>query len=130
MDCPVCGRREHQTLVATARVAWQPDRVVIARCGDCGSVILSDVIPSDQAYTDEHWDWDQYVEHTAAIEVIANTLARVEAPRGARLLDLGCGFGFGLDLGEHLWGWQGLGLDPSPAARMGAAELGIDIRPA
>jgi SAM-dependent methyltransferase len=130
LRCPVCGRREHQTRLATARVAWQPNRVVIARCGDCGSVILSHVIPADDAYTGAHWDWDQYVEHTAAIEVIANTLARVEAPRGARLLDLGCGFGFGLDLGEQLWGWQGVGLDPSPAARMGAEELGIDIRPA
>src|SRR4030095_13535602 len=100
------------------------------RCDDCASVLLSAVIPVDDAYTGEHWDWDQYVEHTAAIEVIANTLARVDAPRGARLLDLGCGFGFGLDLGEQLFGWRGLGLDPSPAARLGAEELGLDIRPA
>jgi SAM-dependent methyltransferase len=27
-----------------------------------------------------------------------------------------------------LWGWRGVGLDPSPIARVGARELGIDIR--
>ena len=74
-------------------------------------------------------DWDDYIEHVARIEAIADTLVKVGAPPGARMLDVGCGYGFGIDLAQFLLGWHGTGLDPSIAARRGRAELGLDIRP-
>src|SRR4051794_3782647 len=129
MQCPVCGRVDGQMQLCTAAVPWKETPVVVARCATCDSVIFSDLIPLDVAYTDEHYDWDWYVEQTAGIEAIADLLAKVEVPAGAHMLDVGCGFGFGLDLGQRLWGWHGVGLDPSPIARVGARELGIDIRP-
>ena len=84
--------------------------------------------PISEAYTGDNWDWDMYVEQTAGIEAIAGILSRASNGPGARMLDVGCGYGFGLDLGERLRGWEGIGLDPSPAADAGRAELGIDIR--
>lgn len=77
-------------------------------------------------YTDAAWDW--YVEHVCAIEVLEAMLARIGRQRGARMLDIGCGYGFALDLGRALHGWQGIGLDPSIAAERGRVELGLDIR--
>ena len=124
--CPVCGRVDDQQQLATAPVEWQTDDVVIARCGGCQSIVMSAVESVDDAYVQE--SWDLYVELTAGIEAIADTLAKVSTGPGARMLDVGCGFGFGLDLGERLRGWRGIGLDPSPAASVGRAALGLDIR--
>jgi hypothetical protein len=45
------------------------------------------------------------------------------------MLDVGCGYGFGIDIAQFLFGWNGVGLDPSIAARRGREELGLDIRP-
>ena len=126
MRCPVCGRVDEQQQLATAPVEWQTDDVVIARCGTCQSIVMSAVESVADAYSQE--SWDLYVEQTAGIEAIADTLAKVSTGPGARMLDVGCGFGFGLDLGERLRGWQGVGLDPSPAASVGRAALGLDIR--
>ena len=86
--CPVCGRVDDQTQLCTADVPWQTSPLVVARCGTCDAVVFSDLIPLDVAYTDEHYDWDWYVEQTAGIEAIADLLAKVEVPAGARMLDL------------------------------------------
>ncbi len=89
-------------------------------------MVLSAVQPPS-TYTETDWDW--YVEQIASIETIAGVLAKAGAPAGARMLDVGCGFGFGLDIGARVFDWSGIGLDPSIAADRGRAELGLDIRP-
>ena len=48
--------------------------------------------------------------------------------RDLRFLDIGCGYGFALDLARFAWGWQGIGVDPSNLACRGREELGVDIR--
>jgi SAM-dependent methyltransferase len=121
----VCGGVASQQL-ATARVPWQRGRVAIARCSTCNAVVLSEAQPTTVTYDDAYVD--RYVEQTAGIEAIAGTLARVTVEPGARMLDVGCGYGFGVDLGEQLHGWRGVGVDLSLAARRGRDELGIDLR--
>ena len=120
------GALDDQQQIAAARVEWQPDDVIVARCGDCKSIIMSAVVPPCEGYLEENWDL--YVEQSAGIEAIAETLAFVSTGPGADMLDVGCGYGFGLDVGERLRGWKGTGLDPSPIAAAGRAALGIDIR--
>ncbi len=124
--CPVCGRSQGQELLATTDVPWRDEPAEIVRCGDCGSVVISTVQPPS-TYSVADWDW--YVEQIAGIEAIAGMLVKVGAPSGARMLDVGCGYGFGLDLAQVLYGWEGIGLDPSLAAERGRADLGLDIRP-
>jgi len=123
--CPVCGRSREQELLATTEVPWRAEPAEIVRCGDCGSVVISTVQPPSM-YGDADWDW--YVEQFAGIEAIAGMLVKVGAPPGARILDVGCGYGFGLDIAQLLFGWEGIGLDPSLAAERGRADLGLDIR--
>lgn len=122
----MCGRSEGQALVATTDVDWRDEPVEIARCGDCRAVVISAVLPITM-YSEGDWDW--YVEMIAGVDTIARMLSKVGAPSGARMLDVGCGFGFGLDVGREMFGWEGIGLDPSVAAVRGRAALGLDIRP-
>jgi SAM-dependent methyltransferase len=125
LPCPVCGGVATEQ-VATARVPWQRGRVAIARCSTCNAVVLSDAQPATVTYDDAYVD--RYVEQTAGIEAITGTLAQVSVEPGARMLDVGCGYGFGVDLGEQLHGWRGVGVDLSVAARRGHDDLGIDLR--
>ena len=46
----------------------------------------------------------------------------------ASLLDVGCGFGFSVDLASALLGWRAVGVDPSFYAAAGRATFGADIR--
>ena len=123
--CPVCGRVSSQERLAVADVDWRDEPVEIARCGDCGAVVMGAVLPPSR-YTESNWDW--YVEHIAGLEAIDAALAKVGAGAGARVLDIGCGYGFSLDMACTRFGWQGIGLDPSIAAERGRRELGLDIR--
>ena len=125
VPCPVCGRVEDQALVASAVVDWQEAQVQIVRCRDCNSLVMDAIEPAS-AHDDA--GWDRYIEHTAGLEAIDAALATVGAPRGSRVLDVGCGYGFSLDLAERRFGWQGIGLDPSDVAARGREELGLDIR--
>ncbi|MEI8000322.1 MAG: class I SAM-dependent methyltransferase [Actinomycetes bacterium] len=124
----MCNQTGSQPLVATVRVGWQPRPVEFVRCAGCATIVPSAVIPPAAAYQGEHWDWDLYVEQTAGVEALAATLALVDAPAGSTFLDVGCGFGFGLDLAVRLRGWDGIGLDPSEGADRGRAALGLDLR--
>jgi SAM-dependent methyltransferase len=124
--CPVCGHESGQSVVATAGVDWREAPVHIVRCAGCGSIVMSDVQPPTH-YFDE-LGCNQQVESAAGIEVICELLTKAQRPKGAAMLDVGCGYGFALDLGTFVFGWRGVGLDPSVAAARGREELGLDIR--
>jgi len=123
--CPVCGRTSGQQRLASAAIDWRDDPVEIARCGDCGAVVMSAVLPPS-SYSEAAWDL--YVEQIAGIETIDAALAKLRAPAGANVLDIGCGYGFSLDMANRCFGWRGIGLDPSIAAERGRRELQLDIR--
>ncbi len=126
LRCPVCAHSNGQDLLARIDVPWRDERVDIARCMQCGAVVLGAMLPPSM-YTDA--DWDYYIEQIAGVETIADTLVQTGFGRGARMLDVGCGYGFALDLARFLFEWEGIGLDPSIVAARGKAELGLDIRP-
>ncbi len=122
-DCVVCGYTGEQNHIATAKTPGNPT-ALIARCNKCGCVLLGDPYPPT-----ENLDyWTDYIETTAGIEAIASYFALVESEKSSRFLDVGCGYGFGLDLAQVTKGWVGVGVDPSVGGRMGARELKVDIR--
>src|SRR4029078_12653394 len=93
--CPICGRIDDQTQLCRADVPWQAAPLVVARCGACRAIVFSDLIPLDVAYTDEHYDWDWYVEQTAGIEAIADLLPKGGRPAGSQIRARGWGCGRG-----------------------------------
>jgi 2-polyprenyl-3-methyl-5-hydroxy-6-metoxy-1,4-benzoquinol methylase len=126
LRCPVCSHESSQQLLARADMVWRDEHVDIARCSSCGAVVLGAILPPSE-YSDT--DWDFYVEVIAGVEAIADTLAQSGLRRGGRMLDVGCGYGFALDLARFVFDYEGIGLDPSVAAERGRRELGLDIRP-
>lgn len=68
-----------------------------------------------------------YVEVNAGLWPIIRTVARLPFGPGAKYLEIGCGFGFGLDYAITERGWKGRGIDPSPFAAAGRDALDLPI---
>ena len=124
LDCRVCELSGQGELIATITALAEIDLPVI-RCSRCRSIQLRnearDSSPTDASV-------DLYVEAGVGIGAIADSLGMADLSRVSRFLDVGCNYGFALDLARFLYGWDVLGVEPSLAARRGASELGLDIR--
>jgi len=68
-----------------------------------------------------------YLQQGAGLWGIVSKLSELNRPPGTRFLEVGCGFGFGLDFARRALGWTVLGLDPSPFAAAGRIGLGLPI---
>ncbi len=68
-----------------------------------------------------------YLQHGAGLAQLIRPIASLPHGSGTRLLDIGCGFGFGLDYAIRARGWTGLGIDPAGIAALGARRLGLPI---
>ncbi|GCD21491.1 hypothetical protein CTKZ_30530 [Cellulomonas algicola] len=123
LDCRICGTRGTADGVVTTA---GPDGAEIhgVRCATCGAL---DLLPVAGASGSDDVQVDEYVEGGAGVGTIATALAAVEPARVRRFLDVGCNYGFALDLARFAHGWEVLGIDPSYAAVRGAAELGVPI---
>lgn len=124
LECLVCPFAGPAVQVAEVNALGRTG-IEVVRCPGCGSVRMSgevgDVTPDDATV-------DAYVEAGAGIDAIASGLAVPHPERVRRMLDVGCNYGFGMDLGRFLHGWEVVGVEPSLAGRRGAAELGLDVR--
>jgi SAM-dependent methyltransferase len=124
LTCKACKASGMGTLIAVA-ASTVHDHLEVVKCPQCGSIDLLDeaveATPTE-AYV------VHYVEVGAAIWPIAQNLNRVDPARVRRFLDVGCSYGFALDIGRELFGWTVVGIEPSLAGQRGARELGIDIR--
>src|SRR5207237_1744259 len=68
-----------------------------------------------------------YVEQGAGLEILVLPACIARARPIRSYLEVGCGFGFGLDFARHSFGWQVRGIDPSPLADQGRRILGLQI---
>ncbi|HVG09811.1 MAG TPA: methyltransferase domain-containing protein [Thermoanaerobaculia bacterium] len=102
-------------------------RVTLLRCAACGVAFLEDLTPPDYEI---HLavQLDYYVEQGAGIDCIVAPLLRLPPEPVRRFLDVGCSFGFALDFSRFAFGWEVLGVDPSPLAAAGAAALDVPVR--
>ena len=130
--CPTCGMAgvARPLLDATARFGQQPRETRVLSCTACGCAYMAD--PLDHDYAEEAAPPAPvlafHTQHSAGIEQIVQTLARVRRPANTRLLDIGCGFGFGLDFAITARGWKGQGIDPGGLAQAGRVALGVPIQ--
>lgn len=126
--CPVCGvAGEKHAVLTTENVITGSPRVTFLRCSDCGAAFLDDLTPPD--YGEETPEMlDYYVEQGAGIDLIVAPLLRVPPASVRRCLEIGCSFPFALDFARFTFGWDVLGVDPSPLAVKGAEALGLPVR--
>jgi len=124
LQCRVCDFTGDGELIAEI-TALAEVKMPAVQCPVCGSVQLRDEA-LDSSPTDA--SIDGYVEAGVGIGAIAASLGLADLSAVRSFLDVGCNYGFALDLGRFLYGWQVVGVEPSLAGRRGAVELGLDIR--
>lgn len=131
--CPNCGADGPKPRLLD--VAWtapklpRGDRKPVLACPACTARFYPPLrVPNYGDPDVMDWGWHQFhIQHGAGLVAITRLLGRIARPAGTRCLEIGCGYGFGLDFARHAMGWTCLGIDPSPMARVGAADLGLDI---
>lgn len=127
LECPTCGNIDpKETLCLSAPGAEPVWRLL--RCGACGCGFYENqAIPdyADDGMTGASTTY--FLQQGAAVSVFADILAHIRKPPGALYVEIGCGFGFGLDIGVHAMGWRARGMDPAKLAEVGAEMLGLDV---
>ena len=132
-SCPVCLHAGPMPLVVEAPLppAVRCDGIEtarFARCPGCASVIAAGVLPPAYDCSDPLVDVVQYyVEQLAAIDTVVDPLFALDPARVGRYVEVGCSFGFSLDFGRRVFGWDVRGIDPSSLAMAGRDVLGLPI---
>lgn len=126
-QCPNCGNKDPKTPLCLSapddRPAWR-----LLHCPDCGCGFYEEQTVTDYANEDMTAASTTYfVQQGAAVGIFADILAHIRKPPGSTYVEIGCGFGFGLDVGTHAMGWQSRGMDPAKLAEVGRDMLGLDI---
>lgn len=127
--CPVCsdgGAKD--AMLRMDHVLADREPVSLLHCASCGVAFLDDLTtPHYESDMPELLDY--YVEQGAGIDLIVAPLLRIPPGSVRRVLEIGCAFGFALDFARHAFGWDVLGVDPSPLAKAGAEALGFPVLP-
>ncbi|MCA3357649.1 MAG: class I SAM-dependent methyltransferase [Roseomonas sp.] len=128
--CPNCGASGGKSpllRVATGPAAGQS----LLRCGDCGCAFFDPMPQPDYAATPAGGEnaLAFYLQQGAGLRSISSAIARLGLPAGTAMLEIGCGFGFGLDFARRALGWNVEGFDPSPFGAAGRRDLGLPITP-
>ena len=130
--CPNCGSDVPKPLVLNIEFTTSPGsrkQTAVLRCPDCTCPFYAAQIPPD--YADdamlERGRVPFYLQQGAGLSLITRPLAQVRAPAGSTYLEVGCGFGFGLDYARHAKNWAVQGIDPAGIAAMGQDMLGVPI---
>ncbi|MGI4952198.1 MAG: class I SAM-dependent methyltransferase [Janthinobacterium lividum] len=135
MVCPNCGDASAKSLVLTIDVQL-PDnpskRLRVLRCPACTANFYDSQVPPDYAEPalNNRGRVPFYVQQGAGVSLITRPLAQLRRPAGSTYMEVGCGYGFGLDFALNTRGWTGLGIDPAPLAALGrdALRLPIELR--
>ncbi|HEV7508129.1 MAG TPA: class I SAM-dependent methyltransferase [Thermoanaerobaculia bacterium] len=126
--CPVCGvAGTKNAVLSTDHVVPRQPPVTLLRCPDCGGAFLQDLTPPDYEM-DVAEMLDYYVEQGAGIDLIVAPLLRLPSGTIRRCFEIGGSAGFALDFSRFAFGWEVLGVDPSPLATAGAEALGFPVR--
>ena len=135
MSCPNCGSPTPKSLVLTIDVQL-PDnpskRLHLLRCPACTCHFYDSQVPPDYAEPalNNRGRVPFYVQQGAGVSLITRPLAQAAPAPGSAYMEIGCGYGFGLDFALNTRGWRGVGIDPAPLAALGrdALQLPIELR--
>jgi SAM-dependent methyltransferase/glycosyltransferase involved in cell wall biosynthesis len=104
------------------------------RCDSCGSLFFHGVSPPSYGDVYPSYSLQYYLEVGAGLNFLARCVEILRrcwqewgsADRPPTFLDVGCGFGFSVDM-ARLLGWDVTGLEPSPEGAAGCELLGLPI---
>jgi SAM-dependent methyltransferase len=128
LRCPNCGDAAAKAVLCLAAPGAFDRPWRLLSCPGCGAGFYEDQTVPD--YADEGMtaaSTTYFIQQGAALSVIADILAHVRKPVGARYIEIGCGFGFGLDIARRAFGWHGRGMDPAALSKVGSRLLEVDI---
>jgi len=124
--CPACGE---DRVCKGAREIWEEDGISVLTCQACESAVMDP--PPGKDYSSHTLDDEairDYVEMNCAIDaLVAFLLPAIELVKPTRYLDVGCGFGFSLDIVRRLTGAEVLGVEPAHYGRVGSKMLNLPI---
>lgn len=127
--CPVCRRHGmcDEVLCVPSLVRGQ-GTLSFLHCPSCACKFVRDYQPvtyesAEFGGVPLHF----YLEQGAGIGSLARPAFAAAAMGAASYLDVGCGFGFGVDFATLELGLAARGIDPGPLARVGTRMLGLDI---
>ncbi|WP_431285040.1 class I SAM-dependent methyltransferase [Humitalea sp. 24SJ18S-53] len=130
LSCPNCGTKIARRPVLRA-AAPRGGSFVLLACDACTARFFEDLPVGDYGNDPPGGGAALafYLQQGANMGGMAVRLAALGRPPGTRYLEIGCGFGIGLDVARRALGWDVLGLDPSPFAAVGRDLLSLPIEP-
>ena len=128
-QCPVCGASgPHSLVLSVPSSAIRGSIVTFAQCRDCHCAFVIDFQPPTYETTSiSEASLRFYVEQGAGFDTFARTVFVAAQKPVRNFLDVGCGFGFGVDMASRMYGWNAVGIDPGPLAAAGQKMLGIRL---
>ncbi len=130
IHCPNCAASVARRPVLAAAGPGGGSLLLLA-CEACGACFFENLAVGDYAGDPPGGGAALafYLQQGANMGGMAVRLAALGRPPGSRYLEIGCGFGLGLDIARRTLGWEVTGLDPSPFAAAGRELLGLPIEP-
>lgn len=128
-QCPVCQDGGRKRFVLRADASWHGDETLgLYQCGGCDCMVFPDLetAPYEAAHAIDS-SLKFYLEIGAGIDQLVRPSFIAPLQPGARYIEVGCGFGFGLDYARHERKLDVLGIDPSPFAVAGRDLLNVPI---
>ncbi len=127
LPCPVCDAAgPHPVLLRTEAGGCIH---TLIRCIGCTGCFYADRDIPDYGSSEGSDLFRQvYLEQNAGIHHMTGILFRLDDPCIDSVLDVGCGFGYPVDLADKVLGWRAVGVDPADNAAAGARLLRADLR--
>ncbi len=127
--CPVCGDLQPKPFVLRAAPSWEASEPHdLFACPTCKSKFFPDL--KTAAYEVERGfegSLKFYLEVGAALDLLIAPPVALNLKPGDHYLEVGCGFGFGLDFARLIQGLDVLGIDPSRLAAAGRQMLELPL---
>jgi SAM-dependent methyltransferase len=132
LECPNCANTDGKRTIL--RRPWpngKPENgwAALVGCANCGCGFFHPAYMPDYGANPVGGEGALafYLQQGAGLWSITSNLTVLDKPAGSRFLEVGCGYGFGLDFAKRMLGWDVLGVDPSPFATAGRASLRLPI---
>jgi GT2 family glycosyltransferase/SAM-dependent methyltransferase len=123
--CPVCGAAGNLFHDFGAR------RLLL--CEDCRTLFYDSLLEKAAHNSSSPWESPKwYAQRGANLLFYAEVIQYIgqlgeTRPGPIRMLEIGGGFGFLMDMAETLFGWSTEGVEPQPAGVSGSQELNLKI---